>query len=213
MLEDHWPLFGLRIGTPRLELRLPSLDDLATLADLAAGGVHDPAVQPFIIPWTDAEPAERARSVLQYQWHTWASWRPQAWALELAVVAAGQVIGVQAMAAQDFGVLRQVSTGSWLGLAHQGQGFGTEMRAAILDLAFVGLGAEQAVTAAFSDNHASQAVSRKLGYEPDGQDRRLVRGHPAVLRRLRLTRVRWAAARTVPVTVTCLEPCLPLFGG
>lgn len=29
----NWPLFGLRVTTPRLELRLPSLDDLDALAD------------------------------------------------------------------------------------------------------------------------------------------------------------------------------------
>ena len=28
MLTDHWPLFGLRLRTPRLELRVPDLDAL-----------------------------------------------------------------------------------------------------------------------------------------------------------------------------------------
>jgi hypothetical protein len=62
----HWPLFGLRLRTPRLELRLPSLADLDELAGLAAEGVHDPAVMPFGVPWTDVPPDQRARRVLQY---------------------------------------------------------------------------------------------------------------------------------------------------
>jgi hypothetical protein len=43
VIIDHWPLFGLVLRTPRLELRLPGLDRLAELADPAAAGVHDPA--------------------------------------------------------------------------------------------------------------------------------------------------------------------------
>ena len=32
MLIDHWPLLGLRLITPRLELRLPSDAELSELA-------------------------------------------------------------------------------------------------------------------------------------------------------------------------------------
>ena len=41
----------------------------------------------------------------------------------------------------------------------------------MLALAFEHLGAEAAVSEVFQDNHASQAVSRKLGYEHDGISR------------------------------------------
>jgi len=54
MTSPHWPLAGLRLHTPRLELRWPTLDDLDELATLAAAGVHDPQVQPFSVAWTDA---------------------------------------------------------------------------------------------------------------------------------------------------------------
>ena len=37
--------------------------------------------------------------------------------------------------------------------------------------AFEHLGAETAVTEVFRDNHASQGVSRKVGYEHDGISR------------------------------------------
>jgi RimJ/RimL family protein N-acetyltransferase len=212
MVSSRWPMAGLRLRTPALELRWPSPDDLDALAELAAAGVHDPEVQPFTVAWTDAPPDERARGTLQYHWSRWASWRPSDWMLELAVVRDGTVVGVQAIGARDFAVLREVSTGSWLGRRHQGQGTGTQMRAAVLYLAFEGLGAQYAVSAAFEDNTASLGVSRKLGYHDDGIERHVVRGRPAATRRLRLSRAGWKAARTIPVQIHGLEPCLPLFG-
>lgn len=62
--------------------------------------------------------------------------------------------------AKDFAVTRQAANGSWLGPAHQGQGFGTEMQAAVLHLAFAGLGAAYAVSAAMTDNLGSLGVPR-----------------------------------------------------
>jgi len=164
MLSSHWPPADLRLQTPDLELRWPSPDDLGELADLAAAGVHDPEVQPFMVPWTDDSPEERARGTLQYNWSRWGSWKPSDWVLPFAVIRDEVVVGSQALGGHDFAVLREVHTGSWLGLRYQGQGIGTQMRAAVLQLAFEGLGARWAVSAAFDDNPASLGVSRKLGY-------------------------------------------------
>jgi RimJ/RimL family protein N-acetyltransferase len=208
----HWPMAGLRLRTPDLELRWPGFDDLEELASLATAGIHDPAVQPFAVPWTDLPVAERGRSVLQYQWRCWGSWTPSKWALELAVVRDGSVAGLQGISAADFGVRREVSTGSWLGQEYQRQGIGTQMRAAVLELAFEGLGAEHAISDAFCDNAASLAVSHKLGYWDDGIDVHSIRGMPATSQRLRMDRAAWQAARSVPVEITGLEPCLPHFG-
>ncbi|HEY1322562.1 MAG TPA: GNAT family N-acetyltransferase [Streptosporangiaceae bacterium] len=212
MHDSVWPLAGLRLRTPALELRWPSERDLSALAEVAALGVHEPDVQPFMVPWTDAPPAERARSVLQYQWSCWGSWQPDNWRLGLVVVRDGVVAGVQDMNAHDFAVLRRVSTGSWLGQAYHGQGIGTEMRAAVLHLAFAGLGAEHAVSAAFQDNPSSRRVSHKLGYRDDGIEHYVVRGRSMLAHRLRLTRAGWEATRSVPVEIEGLAPCLPLFG-
>jgi RimJ/RimL family protein N-acetyltransferase len=212
MASEFWPLVGLRLRTPLLELRWPSQADLDALAALAADGVHDPAVQPFGVAWTDVGPAERARSVLQYHWGRWAAWTPTDWRLELAVVRDGIVVGTQGLSGTDFAIRREVATGSWLGRAFQGQGIGTQMRAAVLALAFEGLDARYACSGAFEDNAASLGVSRKLGYADDGIELFTSRGRPAVSRRLRLVRAAWQAARTVPVEVIGLEPCLPDFG-
>jgi RimJ/RimL family protein N-acetyltransferase len=138
MITDLWPLFGLRLSTPRLELRLPDLAELAALGRLAAAGVHHPDVQPFVAAWTDGPPEQVARNTLQFQWSAWGRWSPQEWTLQLVVLADGEVIGTQGVDARDFARLREVGTGSWLGRTFHGRGYGTEMRAAVLELAFEG---------------------------------------------------------------------------
>ncbi|MFE7559317.1 GNAT family N-acetyltransferase [Kitasatospora sp. NPDC057500] len=211
-LLPHWPLAGLRLTTPHLELRLPDPDRLAALASLAAEGVHDPAVQPFTVAWTDAEPEQRARSVLQYHWRCWGAWQPANWELNLVVLRDGIVVGTQGIGARDFAILREVRTGSWLGRGHHGQGLGTEMRAAVLHLAFAGLGARHAVSGAYAHNTASLGVSDKLGYREDGIEHHVVREQAVLLRRLRLTAEQWREHRSVPVEIEGLRECLPWFG-
>ncbi|GIH89764.1 GNAT family N-acetyltransferase [Planobispora siamensis] len=206
----NFPILRLRVTTPRLELRLPSLDDLDALADLAADGVHDPQDMPFTFPWTDAEPAERARSTAQLHFRQWSAWTPEKWSCSFVTVFDGQVVGTQEVAGSDFAITREVSSGSWLGRRFHGRGIGTEMRAAVLHLAFDGLGARSATSGAFTDNHASLAVSRKLGYRDDGIDVHSRRGERAATQRLRLSREDWTSPPGFEIHD--LEPCLPLFG-
>ncbi|MFE6055880.1 GNAT family N-acetyltransferase [Kitasatospora sp. NPDC056446] len=213
MLIDHWPLLGLRVTSPRLELRLPAEDELARLADLAARGVHLPQERPFLSPWGALPPAERARHVLRMHWRRLGRWTPDDWALSLVAFREGQPVGVQDVRAKEFGVRREISSGSWVGLEHQGAGLGTEMRAAMLHLAFEGLDAQWATSVSFSDNPASLAVSRKLGYRDDGIEHDVLDGRVAQSRRLRLSRADWARHATVPVTVTGLtDGCREMLG-
>ena len=212
MLNDHWPLFGLSVRTPRLELRLPAEAELANLADVAATGVHEPGQHPFLVPWTDGSPAQRAREMLRAHWRRRGTWTTVDWALDLAVFEAGRPVGMQQVWAKDFAVLREVRTGSWLGLAYQGRGIGREMRAAALYLAFTGLGASDAATASFMDNPVPLRISRDLGYEPDGVSRDVLHGRAVVSQRLRLTRAAWERSARPDVTVHGLEDCLEMFG-
>jgi RimJ/RimL family protein N-acetyltransferase len=212
VLVDLWPLYRLTITTPRLELRLPDAEELAAIAELAGRGVHRPDERPFLTPWTDGTPQDRARFVLQFHWGQLGTWSIDGWRLSLGVFRGGVPVGVAALRAKDFLVLRQVTTSSWLGIGEQGQGYGTEARAGLLNLAFHHLGATAALSEAFQDNHASLAVSRKLGYEPDGISVDNRDGEAVVSDRLRLTRDRWLAGEHPAVTVDGIAACLPMFG-
>ncbi|MEV4974579.1 GNAT family N-acetyltransferase [Streptomyces scopuliridis] len=212
MLLGIWPLRALRIRSPRLELRLPSEEELAAVADVAARGVHAPNARPFLTPWTDLPPAERARHVVQQHWNRLGTWTPDDWALELVVFFEGRPVGIQEMRATDFGIRREITSGSWIGIDHQGKGIGTEMRVAVLHLAFAQLGAVTARSVSFIDNHASMAVSRKLGYQPDGIKRDVLHGQVVESQWFRLSRQGWSRQEQVPVTVSGLTACTDFFG-
>ena len=207
-----WPLGDLVLRTGRLEMRLPSFGQLGELAQLAFDGVHDPAVMPFGVPWTDVAPAERARATMQWHWKALSEITAEHWALPFVVLEDGVVVGMQEIKGEKFAVCREVHTGSWLGLAHQGRGIGTQMRAAVLHLAFAELGAQWATTTAFEDNAASNGVTRRLGYEPDGCEISERRRKPAKQNRYRLSRERWATQERVRVEVTGVQACRALLG-
>lgn len=211
-LTAIWPFFGIRLTTPRLALALPLDQDLALLADVAAEGIHDPAVMPFTFAWTDAEPGEMRRSAMQYHWNRRAGWKPDEWWLEFAVYRDGRPVGIQGLGARSFANRRVVNTGSWLSRHHQGEGLGKEMRSAVLALAFEGLGATMAFTEAFEDNPASMGVTRALGYRDNGFDVEHPRGTSAVIRRYVLDRHDWEANRSVEVSIEGVVPCLRLLG-
>jgi RimJ/RimL family protein N-acetyltransferase len=200
------------LRTPRLELRPDDDQGLRQLVEVARAGVHPPGFMPFAVPWTDAPDAQLGLNTFQYYWSERARLRADDWHLHFLVRLDGQVIGEQALIGQDFAVTREVSSGSWLGLRHQGHGYGTEMRAAILAFAFDHLGAVQARTSAYVDNAASLAVSRSLGYVDDGTLRDSRRGEPAVQIRMLLTADRFASFRPHwKLAVDGVDDCLPLL--
>jgi RimJ/RimL family protein N-acetyltransferase len=211
MENEYWPLLDLRIRTARLEIRLPNDATLVQLARLAATGVHDPSTMPFLFPWTDEPSPLLEQGMLQWGWRHRAEWTPNDWSFGGAVFLEGEVVGVQSLMAKDFAVDREVKSGSWLGRAYQGRGLGREMRAAILTLAFDGLGALVAHSGGFTDNEASLKVSRSLGYEDNG--RRMVprRGVPAELVDLRLERAKWEVQDHVNVEIVSLDECRDFF--
>jgi len=208
-----WPLFDLVVRTPRLELRLVREEDFADLVDLIDRGIHDPGTTPFFLPWTDAEPQRRAREAAQWMWRHRANWSPANWTFTGAVFVDGKPVGVQSIEAEHFRAVRSVETGSWLGLAHQSQGLGREMREAILHLAFAGLGAEEALSGAFEDNAASLATSRSVGYEENGEARGTRREGWGRTIRFRIARDAWERQRRSDIEIIGLHGCLDMFVG
>lgn len=211
VINAYWPLYGLTLRTPRLELRYPSESELGQLAEIAAGGVSRPGQRTFLTPWTELSPEKRGLFVIQNHWGSKADWEGQSWVLNLGVFAEQQPVGMVSLRGKDFAILREVTTGSWLGLDFQGQGYGTEARTALLHLAFDYLGAVVARTEVFQENAASQGVSRKLGYQPDGVSRDVLDGQVIVSDRLRLTREHWQRGSHLPVDVVGFDQCQHLF--
>lgn len=167
-LADLHPALGLRIAAGPLELRGLTDDDLVQLCALAEAGIHDPARMPFLFPWTHAPVGELARNTAAYHWRNRASWSRKEWSLQLGVWHDGVLVGCQGFEARHYLVTRTGETGSWLGRAHQGRGLGTAMRQAMCAFLFDHLDAAEISSAAFLDNPESLAVSRKVGYLPNG---------------------------------------------
>lgn len=207
-----WSIYDLRLRTERLELRLPDESEIVELCALAKGGIHPPDEMPFGVAWSTKPSPEFERGFIQYHWTMRGTWTPDDWNLELAVFLDGQPIGHQGMAASRFAVMRTVLTGSWLLSAYQHQGIGTEMRGAILALAFDGLGAEVAESSAFLDNLGSTGVSRSLGYAPNGFGRLAPQDVPRDTQRYRLTVADWRSRPRPTVAIDGLDGCRDLFG-
>lgn len=208
-IEEAWPVFGLELRSPNLRLRVVRDEDLPGLLDAVAAGIHDPAVMPFGVPWTDAEPAELRRSFVQYQWGKRSRVRPGTWDLSFTVLLQDVPIGIQDIAASDLATRRTVTTGSWLTRSQQGLGIGKEMRAATLLFAFDHLGADVAESSAASGNRSSLGVSRALGYEDNGRSRIVSRpGEVQVEQRVRLDRDAFKRP-SWDLAVTGLERALP----
>ena len=211
-LESAWPLFGLRLHTERLVLRLPTDADLVELMALARLGIHPPDEMPFDVAWSTLPSPEFERGFMQHHWSQRASWTPDDWSLNLMVERDGDVIGAQTIRGERFAVLRTVDTGSWLGRDFQGRGFGKEMRAAVLGFAFDGLGAEVAETSAFLDNAASNGVSRSLGYQENGLATRAPQGVARVIQKFRMTAEGWRARPRPALAIEGLDGIRDLFG-
>ncbi len=187
---DVWPLLGVKIQVSDVELAPVDDRTALDLGRLAAGGIHGNFL-PFQSPWTRGSDVEVARNVFRYHSGLRQEMRPDKWSLEFAARLDHTLIGVQSLTSENFRTTRSAESGSWLGQAWQGKGIGTLNRIAILTLAFEGLRADEVTTSAWADNAASNAVTRKLGYEPNGEERLDREGRVTVQKRFRMTREMW----------------------
>ena len=211
-LAALFPPFGLSLTAGPLVMRAITDDLLPELCDLAERGIHGVGEMPFYFPWTEVPRHELAANTAAYHWRTRAEFSPAGWGLHLAVLHEGRLVGTQGFETSDYLVTRTGETGSWLGREFQGAGIGTLMRQAVCAFAFDHLGAEAITSGAFLDNPASLAVSRKVGYQPNGI-RRLKRrdGELALNQGLLLTRETFVRGAE-PVTVEGLAPFRRFIG-
>ena len=187
MVNEHWPLFDLEVRTPRLSLRYLDDELAGELLAVARRGVHDPAVMPFTIPWTDLPSPQMEWEAMRFYARTRAEVRPASWSL-------------------------QFTTGSWLGREFQGRGFGKEFREAALALGFDGLGAEFALTAMWHDNAASKGVTTSLGYEFEGRRRVLRRGVADEMLGYRMARAHWETIRRDDIELVGVDRAREFLG-
>lgn len=186
---------------------------LERLVPVVRAGVADVAPLPFDDPISLYEDSpEREWRWLRSIWRGRSRVEPGFWRLYFVVLVDGEPVGMQDLKGTDFTKFGTVSTFSWLAPGRRGQGIGREMRAAVLHLAFAGLGAREAESDAFIDNQASNQVSRALGYEPNGFDWDTRRGEAARIQRWRLTRDAWERVRRDDIELVGVAECLPALG-
>ena len=208
-----YPPLDVEVTTPRLTLRAATDDRLERLLPIVREGIVGDDELPFDDPISHYEPSPtREWRWLRGVWAARARVEPTWWRLSFVVEVDGALVGMQDLIAEDFPTFGAVATYSWLAPKARGQGIGREMRSAILQLAFAGFGAREASSDAFLDNHASNAISRALGYEENGLDWATRRGQPFQLRRWVLNRDRWEAASQPGITLSGVDACLPVFG-
>jgi RimJ/RimL family protein N-acetyltransferase len=213
MIGDIWPLFNLKITTPRLELRLPTDDEVAATARaVKTEGIHGEMI-PFFEDWAGRPSPDFEMGYARFHWSQRAAFTPDSWNLTFGAFVEGEPIGAQDMGATKFADRRSVATGSWLLKNHQGKGLGKEMRAAVLELAFVGLEAHEALSESRVGNEGSAGVSLSLGYEANGMKRTSFGDQVDDEHLWRLTRDRWQSHRgDMGVAIEGLEPCRSMFG-
>lgn len=211
MTRPHWPMFGLRLGTPDLELRHLTEADLPhVVAILPADAEQDPAAQRYA--GLD-EATNRAVVVHQDYWRARGAWSPESWSLSFGAYLGDELVGCQGLEGADFATLRTVDSWSFLAVPHRRRGLGQQMRAAVLALAFGPLAARWAVSSSWTDNHAALGVSHALGYVDNGVVSHRRGDRAGEMAHLRLSRRSWLASSwSARVTVEGADACLPWFG-
>jgi RimJ/RimL family protein N-acetyltransferase len=209
-----YPPLDVHVVTPRVELRAATDDLLGLLAPLVASGraMADPP------PWDDpcsfyeSDPDVRVRSWLQAIWRGRGTVRPDSWRLYFVVFVDGEPIGQQDVTGDEFDMFGTVETTSWVTSDARGSGIGTEMRSAVLHLAFEGLGAAEARSEAAVDNAASNRISERLGYTRNGTSWATHQGKPVLGQRWLLDRKTWEARRRDDITLSGVEACRATLG-
>ncbi|MFJ3308239.1 GNAT family N-acetyltransferase [Streptomyces sp. NPDC086549] len=208
-----YPPLNMQVHTPRLSLLGATDELLERLVPTVRKGVVTQPPWPFDDPMSLYEDSpEREWGWLQAVWRGRGRVSASFWRLYFVVVINGEPVGMQDLIGTDFATFGTVHTFSWLSPDVRGGGLGKEMRQAVLHLAFDGLGAREASSDAFFDNHASNRVSQALGYVPNGVTWDTRRGEPAEIKQWRLTREQWIKRRRDDIHLVAVGDCLPVLG-
>ena len=92
-----------------------------------------------------------------------------------AIVADGRIAGMIAVADVIRGALQLGNVGYWVAEAHNGRGLATAAIADVIEFAFGEAGLHRLEAGTLVDNHASQRVLEKNGFERFGLARKLLK--------------------------------------
>ncbi|WP_323096881.1 GNAT family N-acetyltransferase [Intrasporangium sp. YIM S08009] len=209
VLDRVWPLHGIRLAMADLDLRVMTEADLPEVCDVLP---PDLELNPHATTYAGLDvPANRRAVVVQGYWRALGMWSPEDWALPFVVRRAGRIIGGQWLEGPDYRADRTVDSSSWLVHEARGRGYGRQMRAAVLELAFGRLGARAAISSAVVDNAASLGVSYRLGYRDTHTS--VLEHSGERLQHVRLERAAWLrGGHGADVGIEGVEAALPLFG-
>ncbi len=203
-LYSAYPPFDVRVATPRIELVGATDELLAQLVSAVRDGKAnaDPPAWDDPHSFYESDPDARVHGWLRGIWRGRGLTAPDRWRLYFVAVVDGEVIGMQDLIGFDFLTFGSVESSSWVSSDVRLKGLGTEMRSAILHLAFEGLGAKEATSEAGGDNMPSNRISERLGYEPNGTSWATHNGVPNLGRRWRLTREAWLLTRRDDISLS-----------
>lgn len=210
-----YPPFDVRIVTPKVELVGATDDLLAELVPAVRDGKATADPPPWDDPSSFYEPDadRRVQGWLRGVWRGRGTLTPERWRLHFVVLLDGEAVGMQDLIGDEFDTFGTVESSSWISTDVRERGVGTETRAAILHLAFEGLGAEEAHSEAALDNVGSNRISERLGYERNGTSWATHQGKPVLGQRWRIDREMWERHRRDDITLSGVEACRSMLGG
>ena len=213
-MNSSWPLFDPRIATPALTLQYPTDEHAERLAQMAADIRRQDG-----LGWWWGEAAGGSAGIadfktraLQNLWEWRAAWRVDGWNLPLMATAGNLIVGVVEVYAAKFLVTKSVELGLWVDPALQAHGYGTEMAAVGLHVAFECLQADEALWSATFDNEGSLKVAGAVGFVANGGKRVAVETTLLDEEVLKITRSQWIARRRNDIEVRHFESCKGFFG-
>lgn len=209
-----YPPLDVGVVTPRLELHGATDDLLERLAPVVRSGKATADPPPFDDPCSfyEPDPDVRVRKWLRGIWRGRGIVEPEFWRLYFVVIVDDEPIGMQDLIGVQFTSFGAVETSSWVSSDVRQRGIGTEMRSAVLHLAFAGFGAEEAHSEASVGNAGSNGVSERLGYERNGTAWATHQGQPVLGQRWRLGRQTWEARRRDDIAMSGVDECRSSLG-
>jgi len=211
---SSFPPFDVVVSTPRLELRGATDDLLEQLVPAVRAGKANADPPPWDDPHSfyESNPELRVQGWLRGIWRGRGTVRSDFWRLYFVVIVDDEPIGMQDLIGDQFDTFGTVESSSWVSSDARQRGIGTEMRSAILHLAFEGLGAKEAHSTAAVANGASNRISELLGYERNGSSWATHQGLPMLGQRWQLVREAWMDRRRDDITMTGIEACRATLG-